>query len=91
MQMIRSRLMQSPSAPLTGPPTITGKVVARAAGTMKQKRQIQEHTDQGYSDDIFDSTPFRKKMKHVEVRCGELQDALVRSLSCSFRAHSFKI
>ena len=58
--------MPSFSAPLPAPPTITGK-----AGTMKRKRQIRnalEHMDRGYFDDIFDSTPFKKKIKHVEVR-----------------------
>ena len=42
---------------------ITGK-----AGTLKRKRQLQaamEHLDKGYADDIFESTPFKKKVKTV--------------------------
>ncbi len=40
---------------------ITGRV-----GTMKRKRQLRavmEHMDKGYVDDIFESTPFKKKVK----------------------------
>ena len=46
---------------------ITGKV-----GTMKRKRQLRavmEDMDKGYTDNIFDSTPFKKKVKtRVRVR-----------------------
>ncbi len=43
------------------PPAITTKV-----GTMKRKRQLRnapEHLDKGYSDDIFDSTPFARTVE----------------------------
>ena len=43
--------------------TITGK-----AGTLKRKRQLRtamEHMDKGYTDDIFESTPFKKKVKTI--------------------------
>lgn len=46
---------------------ITGKI-----GTMKRKRQLRaamEYTEKGYVDDIFDSTPFKKRVKtKVKVR-----------------------
>ena len=48
------------------PPTITAKV-----GTIKRKRQIRnclELMDRGYSDDLFESTPFKKRVKSVQVR-----------------------
>lgn len=51
--------------PLTGPIAITGRV-----GTMKRKRQIRdalEQIDRDYTDDIFESTPFKKKVKRVQV------------------------
>lgn len=47
-----------PPAP---PPALTAKV-----GTMKRKRQVRDildHLDSGHTDDIFDSTPFKKKSK----------------------------
>ena len=43
--------------------TITGKT-----GTLKRKRQLRtamEHMDKGYTDDIFESTPFKKKVKTI--------------------------
>ena len=45
--------------------TITAK-----AGTLKRKRQLRdalENLDSGYVDDIFDSTPFKKIKKSVQV------------------------
>ncbi len=69
------------------PPAITAKV-----GTMKRKRQLRnalEHLDKGYSDDIFDSTPFRKKVKSVSVgNCLVLAEAIAIDnvqFLCSFQ------
>ena len=45
--------------------TVTAKT-----GTLKRKRQLRdalENLDSGYVDDIFDSTPFKKIKKSVQV------------------------
>ena len=43
-------------------------VISGRAGTLKRKRQLRaamEHMDKDYVDDIFDSTPFKKRVKTV--------------------------
>ena len=46
---------------------VTGRV-----GTLARKKQIRQllnHMEHGYMDDIFDSTPFKKsKFKRVQVQ-----------------------
>ena len=49
---------------------------------MKRKRQLREALeviDRGYNDDIFDSTPFKKKMKRVPVghSCSRMCDDII--------------
>lgn len=48
------------------PPALTAGV-----GTMKRKRQVRDildHLDSGYIDDIFNTTPFKKsKLKDKQV------------------------
>ena len=44
--------------------------ITAKSGTLKRKRQLRdalEHFDSGYYDDIFDSTPFKKIKKSVQV------------------------
>ena len=45
-------------------------VITGRRGTMKRKRQLRsalEHIDDDYSDDVFESTPMKKRMKRVKV------------------------
>ena len=51
--------------PITGP-----CIVAKPAGTVKSKRQFREAIlglDKGYSDNVFDATPLKKRRKRVPV------------------------
>lgn len=44
-------------------------VITGRRGTMKRKRQLRsalEHIDDDYSDDVFESTPMKKRMKRVK-------------------------
>ncbi len=41
-------------------------------GTLKRSRQVHEAAkmmDIGYSGDVFETTPYKKKMKMIEVSC----------------------
>lgn len=67
--------------------TITGK-----SGTLKRKRQLRtamEHLDKGYSDDIFESTPFKKKVKTI-VKVSE-ETVMFCSTCCCYNLFSIQI
>lgn len=55
-------------------------VIDSKVGTLKRKRQLRsvlEGMDSGYVDDIFDSTPMKKKLKSVSV------NSICKSFTCS--------
>ena len=48
----------------------TVTAVTGGVGTIKRKREIRavlENNDEGYEDDIFDATPFKKQKMQLKV------------------------
>ncbi len=67
---------RQPKQKQAGQPDKTEKIaITGNVGTLKRKRQLRaalEHMDKGYVDDIFESTPFKKKVKtrvKVMLKC----------------------
>lgn len=59
----------SAAASVTAKPKVTK--VTGGAGTLKRKRQLRdalEEMDNGYYDDVFESTPFKKFKTSVMVK-----------------------
>ncbi len=62
--------IQRPKTRQKCPKVVVPKLITGKAGTVKRKREFRgamEFMDKEYSDDIFDSTPLKKRKKTVKV------------------------
>ena len=70
------------------PPPPPAESITSRVGTLKRKQMIRDvlqQLDEGYEDDIFDSTPF-KKMKKVQVwLCTCAVEGQVEDIACKIR------
>ena len=67
-------------------------VITGRCGTLKRKKQLRnalEHMDDGYSDDIFDSTPFKNTMKTVKVRAVQCHVMSVHMHTCTVSMYMY--
>ena len=56
---------------MLGDPSLNGNMLLGGVGTLKRKRQLRELVEKhnkDHNDDLFDSTPFKKRAKRTSVR-----------------------